>query len=586
MKRFRLLGCVAVLALSFCASNAHADKSLCEDLPKLGYLRKHADYCERRRMPLPGTPDPDSFVLRRGADLDKEVTLIADIVMPKADPANPNKLYPAVVFLSSWAVDGGIEYMGAARKMAKKGYIVLLYTARGMQRSGGHVDVASKEDVQDARGIISWLVENTPVDEDNIGMAGISYGSGIGIMTLAEEPRLKTVVAMSTWGMLGDELYGQDTPDLIWTEILLLSSMVAGDNMTQTTWDIAMDLKDPECSEARIDEILEFAELRSPGLPSVIDKINARGAPVMISKNYHDELFTPNSSMKMFSALTVPKKLVLNEGIHASAEILGALGFKNFAFEKLYDWFDFWLKGAPGNNVMDPSETIIMELQGAEQGVRESYSDWPDSHAFNNQSFYLAPRGSAFSGDLQNNANSTPAVDTIRSGMFDTAATSGGIGSGDSLIGLISSPLVELVVKNPVVWLPSIPRRHGVVYQSSPVTETTKIRGMPNLELWVSPGQPNAQVVAYLYDTDERGWGTLITYGARTLHWAVPQEAIALDIEMNMAAYDLPQGHSLSLVLDTQDVQYVKAGHDWDMFAVDLLFSAGDQSVLTVPVAK
>lgn len=537
-------------------------------------------------MPLPGTPDPDSFHLKPGDTLDKEVKLIADIVMPEADPTDPNKRYPAVIFINSWGVDGGFEYIGAARKMAKAGYIVLMYTTRGMWFSGGHADIASTEDVQDARKMISWLIDNAPVDVNNIGLAAISYGSGIGLLTLAQEPRLKTVVALSTWGMLGDELYGQETTDLVWTEILLKSAKLAGDKMTQAALDISRDLKDPDVSETRIAEILEFAQTRSPGYSPVISSINARGAPVMMSKNYHDELFTPNSSIKMFSQLTVPKKLILNEGIHATAEISGALGFSNYVFDKVFDWFDFWLKGEPGNAIMAPSETIVMELQGADQGVREPYSEWPNSAVFEERRFYLAPRGAAFSGLLQDDANAATAVDTIRNGWFDTTATSGGIGSGDSLVGFASSPLVEYVVKNPINRISSVLRDYGAIYQSSPVNDSMKIRGMPKVELWVKPSQSQAQVVAYLYDTDANGWGVLITHGARTLHRAVPGSVVPIEIEMNMAAYNLPPGHTLRLVLDTQDVLYVKAVHDWDSFSVGFAFSSDRQAILTVPMVN
>jgi predicted acyl esterase len=584
MREVRITGFVCALTLLFSVGSVYAESDLCAKLPKLGIYIKYADTCERLRMPLPGTPDPDSFELRRRAKLDKDVKLMADIVMPKGDASDSDKRYPAVIFINSWALEGGIEYLGAARKMAKNGYIVLMYTTRGMWTSGGHVDIASKEDIQDAQKVISWLLENAPVDKDNIGMAGISYGSGISLMTLAQDPRVKTVVAMSTWGMLGDELYRQETTALTWLEILLKSSWVSGNKMTQTTWDIAVDLKDPDISQERIGEVLDYAKSRSPGHPDVIAKINARGAPVMISKNYHDDLFPPNSSMKMFHSLTGPKKLLLNEGIHAMAEITGALGFKNFVFDKVFDWFDFWLKGEPGNNIMDPQERVIMELQGSQRGMRESYVDWSDSAVFNKRVFYMAPRGSDSSGLLQDDANLTAGLDTIRSGWFDTTATSGGVGNGDSYLGILSSVLTEQVIKSPVNWLSSVPKNFGVIYKSSPVDETLKIRGMPNLELWVKPHKSQAQVVAYLYDTSPKGLGTLITHGVRTLRWAAAQEEVSVKIEMNMAAYDLPPGHHLSLVIDTQDVLYLEAVDDWNNFSVSFPFGEETQSILQVPV--
>ena len=59
-----------------------------------------------------------------------------------------------------------------------------------------------------------------------------------------------------------------------------------------------------------------------------------------------------------FAQLTVPKRLDLNNGIHATAEIGGLLGLSNFVWDNTHDWFDHWLKGE-ANGIMDgPAVTM------------------------------------------------------------------------------------------------------------------------------------------------------------------------------------------------------------------------------------
>ena len=122
---------------------------------------------------------------------------------------------------------------------------------------------------------------------------------------------------------------------------------------------------------------------------------------------------------------------------------------------------------------------------------------------------------------------------------------------------------------------------NGVVYNGKALSSELKLRGMPKVQMNVKPTGPRAQVVAYLYDVDALGWGKLITHGVRSLHWATPGQTVSFPIEMDMAAYNVPAGHHLTLVVDTQDARYGKPTSDW--FGVDLMFSGDLKSSLTIP---
>ena len=229
--------------------------------------------------------------------------------------------------VNSWVMPEW-EYIGQAQRLAKDGYIVIEYASRGWWKSEGLVGTASPDDTRDVSSVVDYVGANLPSDMNNLAISGISYGAGISLLGLARDPRIKTSAALSGWGSLVDELYYQDTPDLASTTLLVGTAPITGkipDELNQ----ISADLKNPDTTPQRVLEIKAWADLRSP--LSEVAKINARRAPVFYSKNYQDDMFTPNSSLKMFSQLQGPKKMLLNKGWHAATERPGAsLGIDNY----------------------------------------------------------------------------------------------------------------------------------------------------------------------------------------------------------------------------------------------------------------
>ena len=108
-----------------------------------------------------------------------------------------------------------------------------------------------------------------------------------------------------------------------------------------------------------------------------------------------------------------------------------------------------------------------------------------------------------------------------------------------------------------------------------------KIRGAPKLSLQLQPRSKNAQVIAYLYDINKKGVGTLITHSAYTLLDNKYREKIKLDFDLQAVAYDVPRGHKLAIAFDTRDPLY-KNPMDFPYF-LDFEFNGQGQSTLIVP---
>ncbi|SEM10169.1 X-Pro dipeptidyl-peptidase C-terminal non-catalytic domain-containing protein [Stigmatella aurantiaca] len=116
----------------------------------------------------------------------------------------------------------------------------------------------------------------------------------------------------------------------------------------------------------------------------------------------------------------------------------------------------------------------------------------------------------------------------------------------------------EAITGEPITaWIPAVDRWNAAVWQSEWLTSPRRVRGAPHLRLTVTPGSSGqTTVIAYLYDTDWTGMGSIVTHVAVTLRDAVAGQPYAVDADFPATAYDIPSGHRLSLVIDTVDPLY------------------------------
>lgn len=482
--------------------------------------------------------------------------LAANVFIPQATRAG--QTFPAIIFINSWAFEEH-EYLVQAAQFASEGYIALSYSARGWGLSTGLIDVAKPADIQDLSAAIDWLEANTPVDMNNIGCAGMSYGAGISLLGIANEPRIKTVAAMSGWGSLTRALYEQETPSLVWGAIFTVLGYIGRPDPL-----IAESLNDLILHQ-NIPDVIANLEISSP--INYVSKINARKAPVYFSNNWDDDVFKPNSILDMFSQLTGPKHLDFNEGIHISAELPGLLGLPNYTWDNVHAWFDYWLKGL--NNGFMSQPAVTMKVKHTSDTV--TFASWPSS-TVKTKTFYLGPRALNLSGKgtLNNSANSLSFTDLIFSGL-DTLATSGRVPVIDQLL----EPVVPITVP-----ISAISVVNGIVYQSAALSSGIKLRGIPKLNIWITPSLAQTELVVYLYDVDSLGIGTLITHGPASLHSATPGKTIQLSMELSATAWNVAAGHKLAIAIDTYDPLY--SVPTLSPYTVRFPLSSGKQSVLTV----
>ncbi|WP_299496603.1 alpha/beta fold hydrolase [uncultured Shewanella sp.] len=479
-------------------------------------------------------------------------------------PSNLNASAPAIIFINSWGLNE-YEYLQQAAELAEKGYAVLSYTTRGFGKSEGTVDTAGPNDISDLTQVIDYLIEQYPVNPQAIGCAGISYGSGICLLGAAQDPRIKAVSAMSSWGSLVEALYGNQTPRLVWGELLTLSGELTGqlDPILHQYWD---SIKSQQLEA--IPEIIEWAKLRSPS--EYVDDLNQNGTAIYFGKAYGDNLFQPNSVLNLFSQLTGPKHIDLVPGTHGSAEFIPSLFNigENRLWENTYQWFDHHLKG----ELTDIATSLPVQMQIKFTQKVESFEEYPLPNV-QYHPFYLHPRFLGGAGALK----SIPYTGIF---MQDDTINAWAGSLFTTKIPLLSQ-LLEQVHIPITANIPLASSIRSVYYQTDSLAHSMQIRGTPNIQLQIKPHFDQVQLIAYLYDMSPSGIGTLITHGMMTLPNTLEYEPQTLNFELITTAYDIPQGHQLVFAIDTFDPQYQPPTSI--NYHLDFIFSDSLSSILTIP---
>jgi predicted acyl esterase len=489
------------------------------------------------------------------------IKISANLFIPKS--SSPKEGWPTIIFANSWLLDEH-EYLAQAAKFAKDGFQVLSYSLRGWGCSEGELDILGPKDINDIKAVIDWIRDNTNVDMKNIAMSGISYGGGMSLMALAHDKRIKTVVAMSAWGSLTEALFKDETPRKFWTDFLVYTS-----RFFASPSDEMLEMVSNLFSHRNISETLEWTKVRNP--INYISEINKRNAPVYIANNFGDNLFTPNNVWKYFDKLTVPKRLDLNQGAHATGEVFGLIGLDSYTWNRAFEWFNYYLKGKVLNpDITDPNTvTILTDLDHK----REVYKSTQTLNV-KNERFYFYPRKLYRDGNLSKSRYTGIDFQNTISNRFNSKATTG--------IPFLSA-IVDGNFKVPVVtFIPTLLWHHGFTYNSSAFKETKKIRGIPSIEVFLTPSSKKYQLVAYLYHKDKFGYGRLITHGSVTNHDADVGKLTSVSFSLNATAYDIPKGDKLTVVIDTQDILYLEPTDSFYTLSFD--YSKEMNSRIEVPI--
>jgi predicted acyl esterase len=487
----------------------------------------------------PAPADAESAPRWVGITARDGVRLGANVV----EPSTPGP-HPGIVFISSWGAND-TEYLAQATVLARRGYVVLSYAPRGFGGSGGHVEVAGPADVTDVTDALDWMVAHTSVDPDRIGVGGISYGAGIGLIASGHDPRIRAVLAMSGWTDLVESLYSGQTRRLQTVGFLGGVAALAG----RPSPELQQVLAD-YFANRDIAGVTAWARVR--GAATYVDRINAHAPAIFLANAYGDSIFGPNQLVDFYGRLTGPKRLELAPGDHGMVEATGLAGLPNHVWAGAHRWLDRYVAGAS-----TPIPDAVVLRSRTTPSVLETYGDWGD---VSGRSVTYALNGP---GALTTRTVPVGWERTITSGVPTTA---------DAGVVMLSNGLEALTGVPPLVSLPTVSRLHAGVWTTDRLAEPAAIRGAARLRL-TARQRGGGTVVAYLYDVDALGTGRLVGHAPVTWRTDGP-----LDVRFPATSYDVPAGHRVALVVDTVDPLYLDAGP----LGAPLVF--GGRSTLDLPL--
>lgn len=504
---------------------------------------------------------------------------------------------PLVIVPAGWTPFGWVLFEYAHLQLALRGYHVLAYTPRGLGlttqtpsgayidsfwTSGGTIDVAGRADRTDGSSVIDYA--EAFFQPSAIGFLGESYGSGISQLVAAHDPgdRVKAVVALSTWGNLATSLLQHDTRHL--QAVTSLVNFTGGPVERKFDEATRRILEDFDLGQ-NLDGVRTWGLERSP--ESCLRATNDRGIPTFFSNTWHETLFPVNQVLETFNRLEVPKRLNMWIGDHAAPEGAGlTIPFSgpNTPVDEAFAWLDHHLLGVQNdvpqwpevsNQVMFTYRTETDAGTGqnviTEPAVREPAESWDEVTAQVERWYLTGPAD----GDQDGALTDAPAADWRREFL------AGNLTEATAVDAVMTTGQAEWNGSPKIYETEKFNRQDLLVWTSEALAGTSggapggasggapdrqtarRVRGIPRVGLTVRSSAASATLVAYLFDVDPADTtARIISHEPYTLTSLTPDRDTTVDWPLQAAAYDLPVGHRLALVVTSRDQLYSNAGVD------------------------
>ncbi|MFI2213734.1 CocE/NonD family hydrolase [Streptomyces sp. NPDC020141] len=483
---------------------------------------------------------------------------------------------PLVVVPAGWSPYGWLPFLYSYLVLAQRGYNVLAYTPRGLGAAGlvstskGFVDVAGRNDVEDGSAVIDWALEHiATADGSRIGLFGESYGSGISQLVAAHDSRVRAVVALSTWGSLATSLLGNETQHVAAVKALIaFTGGTLEEKFDEDNRRILTDFLNGRITS----EVRRWAEDRSP--ESYLERTNDNGVRTFFSNTWHETLFPAGQTVEHFNRLTGPKRLNMWIGDHGAPEGPGLAGLPagptfpglREPIQEAYAWLDHHLLGKDNdvatwpqvsNQVMFTYRTTPLPDGSDQIGAparREERATWDDVTT-STERWYPGATGASGDGAL---TTTRPAAGWKRD------FTAGALTAATAVDAILQTGQKEWYGNPKVYDQAKFERSRLLVWASEPLSGrdgvARAIRGTATAGLCVRNTGGDATVVAYLFDVAPDGTARIITHEPYTATDVEPGSDRYIEVRLQPAAYDLPTGHRLALVVNGRDELYSFAG--------------------------
>ncbi|MFI9162418.1 alpha/beta fold hydrolase [Kitasatospora aureofaciens] len=459
-----------------------------------------------------------------------------------------------------------------AEQLARQGYAVLTWSARGFGHSGGKIGLnAPDREVEDVRHLVDWLAQRPEVELDGpgdprVGITGASYGGAISLLASAYDRRIDAVATQITWWNLADALFPQGVDGSgaadgvfkkLWAGIFFTTGSAApgsagglGPSGGAPRSEANPDAGKPDAAVAdgqvgcgrfleslcQMYDRVATAGHADPEAVALLDRSSPSSVatqlkvPTLVVQGQQDSLFPLDQGDRIARAVAANGAPVSVDWFAGGHD--GGTDTSARVDDRVTAWFDHYLKGlgndtGPGFRV---TRTGGVDSTGFQAVLRGADADrYPGLGGTGTRSVELA-------GGERTVANppggAPPGISTLPGiGALSQAAA---LGAGLSL---------------------DFPGQNAA-FDSAPLDTSLHLTGQPTVPVRVKADRPDAVLFAKVYDVGPDGKAVLPEQLAAPLRVTGADEGKTVTVRLPAVDHDFPAGHRLRLVLASTDLAY------------------------------
>ncbi|MFJ9924649.1 CocE/NonD family hydrolase [Streptomyces misionensis] len=445
------------------------------------------------------------------------------------------------------------DMRGQAEDLARDGYAVLTWSARGFGRSTGKIGLNDpRHEVADVSRLIDWLAEQPQVRLDKpgdprVGMAGGSYGGAVSLLAAGYDHRVDAIAPAVTYWNLADALFPGGVFKKLWAGVFFGEGGGCARFETDLCrmYDRVAESGTPDTAARTL------LEQRSPSAVGSRIKV-----PTLLVQGQTDSLFPlgqADAAARAVKANGAPVDVDWIAGGHDGGDLeTGRVQ------DRVRSWFDRYLKGDKGADTGPAFRTTrtggVNSTDGTAQLRGASANAYPglraDRHAV------------PLTGGEQRVENpaggSPPAVSAVP-----------GLG-GSAGLGRLSSLGLGVSLDFPGQY---------ARFDSARLTRDLQITGTPTARIHLRSTGDDAVLFGKVYDVGPDG-GQQVLPAQLVAPFRVTGAKAGKDVTVTLPAIDheVRKGHRLRLVLAATDLGYASP-------AAPATYTVSLKSALSVPTA-
>ncbi|MFJ8370800.1 alpha/beta fold hydrolase [Streptomyces sp. NPDC094461] len=438
-----------------------------------------------------------------------------------------------------------------AERLARSGYAVLTWSARGFGKSGGDIALNDPDrEIKDVSRLIDWLADRPEVRLDakgdpRVGITGASYGGAAALLAAGYDKRVDAIAPQITYWNLADALFPDGVFKKLWAGIFVTTGggcQKFEKRLCAMYERVAVSGKPDAAARALLTE-------RSPS--AVADRIEV---PALIVQGQSDSLFPLGQADAMARAISgngAPVAVDWTAGGHDGGDLE-----TDRVQHRIGAWFDRYLKddkNADTGPAFRVTRTGGVDSTDGAALTRGASSDTYPGLSSGARSIELGRRTETF----RNPAGAgPPAISAVP-----------GVGGG---LARLSSLGVGLSVDFPGQY---------ARFESAPLDEPLSVTGSPAVQVDVKAGRGDAVLFGKVYDVSPDGKQQMLPSQLVAPFRITPAQQ-GKPVRLTLPAIDhrFDTGHQLRLVLSATDLGYASP-------AEPTTYTVTPTGPLTVPTA-